>query len=222
VARVLLLFCILGISVATVPASTTLEASAPNLRAVGLCGNCPFEPFGYSSPTGAYKFDSGVPEHVRQATFWADDGWNRNYYDPNDPNATTIYMYTPSNPNEYGQYDPFGNGIGISEPYANQCSSACNPLISTISHEFGHTAGIGDFTTGCESSIMAHGRDRNSVISPSEEDLCWWANWGAGPNWECPELPCIPYDRGSGKSGTSKGGRSGGGGSSRYHTGEWR
>jgi hypothetical protein len=77
----------------------------------------------------------------------------------------------------YGAYDSSSNTLYVAGWLADECSSACHPLISVINHEFGHTIGWYDFDSGCETSIMSHDRDRNTVTEPSEEDMCWMYEW---------------------------------------------
>jgi hypothetical protein len=76
-------------------------------------------------------------------------------------------------PGVYGSYNRVSNVLPVAGWLVDECSSACNPLISVINHEFGHTIGWDDFDSGCETSIMSHARDRNTVTGPSDEDMCW-------------------------------------------------
>ncbi len=162
------------------------------------CGYCPLDTYWGGVSSGAYHFDSGVPTHVQQATFWADDGWGQNYHDQNNSSGTLIRLWNWSDDNILGLYDANTNVLSIDEDLANSCSSACNRLISTIAHEFGHTLGIDHNGPGCESSIMSWQRNRDVVIGPSEEDLCWYMGLGgSGEPCDGDDSPkgCVPYDR---------------------------
>lgn len=71
-------------------------------------------------------------------------------------------------------------------------------MISTISHEFGHSLGIGHNGPGCESSIMSWDRNRDVVIGPSDEDPCGYMGLGgSGEPCDGDDSPkgCVPYDR---------------------------
>jgi hypothetical protein len=92
---------------------------------------------------------------------------------------------------EYGWYQD--NTIGIAGWLADECSGACNPLISVINHEWGHTLGWDDFGSGCENSIMAHQRDRNTVIEPNSEDTCWMSYWLSYCEQGDDPKECRPY-----------------------------
>jgi hypothetical protein len=175
--------------------------SSASLPAPDDCGNCDLPVYWEGVSTGAYKFADGVPDHVKDAAFWSEDGGWGQYYDPNDPNAITVEMYDHPNPDVTGEYNANSNTLRIDETYSSMCSSACNHLIGTFSHEFGHAFGFWDFEQGCEESIMSYANDFWYITHPSEEDLCWWANWGDGPDWECPEYPCIPYRKVNGGGG---------------------
>jgi hypothetical protein len=141
---------------------------------------------------GAYWFDSNVPDHIKQATYWADDGWAFNYHDQNNSSGTRITV-SPLPSGVLGRYDANINTLEIAQDLVNMCSSACNYIISTISHEFGHTIGFDHFEAGCESSVMSWWRDRWTVFNPSAEDLCWYFNDSGPGNCEGPD--CVPADR---------------------------
>lgn len=173
--------------------STTPGATATKSPPCGYC-----DPGMYWSGVsyGAYRFDSSVPEHLQQAAYWAEDeGWGQ-YYDQNDSGGVTISVGHDPNSGVFGWYDNSNNTIYVNDYWVNECSSACIPLIGTVNHEFGHALGFDDIESGgCSDSIMSYENDWMNITSPSSEDLCWFYNygWNSGPNWECPEQPCVPY-----------------------------
>ena len=188
--------------------AATKYGPAKHLRHCGDCGG----PQGWSLSEGGYKFDSNVPDYLQDAAFFADDAGFGQYPDQSN-GKTTITVLPPSF--FATQQDPTGNNavaasyyhpntgtavIAVNQHWVEMCSSACNMLIGTINHEFGHVlGGLDDIWGGCENSIMSYSADIWNMTSPSSEDLCHAFAWGYGTYWEdCPEQPCIPYRRGDG------------------------
>jgi hypothetical protein len=162
------------------------------------CGYCPLDTYWGGVETGAYRFDSSVPTHVQQATFWADDGWGAHFHDQNDSSGTLIAVANHPDSGVLGWYDANNNELYVDEDLVNSCVAACDRMISTISHEFGHSLGIDHNGPGCESSIMSWDRNRDVVIGPSDEDMCWYMGLGgSGEPCDGDDSPkgCVPYDR---------------------------
>jgi hypothetical protein len=172
-------------------AAIALAGSLPS-HGSSFCGSCDPGWYWGGVSDGAYRFDSSVPDYVEEATFWADDDWGSFYHDESNPNGTLIKV-EPMGPGELGGYDNVNNTLYIAEAVLNDCPDpGCNVLISVIAHEFGHAAGFENIEGGCETSIMSWWRDRNVVIGPSSEDMCWfWDGWegdGGGGGGGC-----FPY-----------------------------
>lgn len=180
------------------------------------CGDCG-APLGSSIGEGSYKFDSSVPDYLKQAAYFADDAGFGQYYD--QANGATTISVVPSSTFASAQ-DPTGHNtlgasgvdtttqtgvIYVNQYWVDMCSSACNMLIGTINHEFGHVlGGLDDIWGGCTDSIMSYSADIWNITSPSSEDLCHAYNWGYGINWDwddCPEQPCVPYRKYLGRGG---------------------
>ena len=167
--------------------------------AAAQCGNCDpgSIPAADHAETGNYKFAAGISEDFQQTTFWADDGWGMFGHEPNDPNAITIETVSVPASGVTAIWDPDAhNGRGaiivnVGHSLLANCNDNCNALQSIIAHEMGHAAGLADITGGCETSIMSHARDRNYVLGPSSEDLCWFWMQGEGGGGE--EGGCQPY-----------------------------
>lgn len=171
-------------------------ATGATATKTSTCGFCDPGTFWSGVSHGAYRFAPSVPQHVQQAAYWAeDDGWGQ-YHDQNDSTGVTIAVAHHHNPGTFGWYNPSNNTIYINDTWVNECSSACIPIVGTINHEFGHALGFADIEDGgCSDSIMSYENDWMNITGPSSEDLCWFYNygWSGGPNWECPEQPCVPY-----------------------------
>jgi hypothetical protein len=158
-----------------------LVGSQPN-DAFKSCGNCDPGWYWGGVSDGAYHFDSTVPDYVKEATYWADDGWGVHYPDQGNTNGIRITIDNMS-PGVTGSYDAYTNTLTIAQSVLNDCPApGCNVLESVISHELGHTVGFDNIESGCESSIMSWDRNRSIVVGPGSEDLCWLSNGYDG--WE--------------------------------------
>jgi hypothetical protein len=169
-------------------------ALAPRLVAA-QCGNCDPGTYWGGVSDGAYRFDSSVSSNIQQAVFGADDAWGAHYHDQNNSNAILIRV-EPLPPDVYGGYDANNNVLTIAQSVVDMCPNGCNFMDSVINHELGHSLGLDDIQSGCESSIMSWDRNRHVVTGPSSEDLCWWGmgGGGGGGGGECGEGPCVEND----------------------------